>query len=107
MEEHKYLLEISMDDKTYICPSASTGMRGARNQRIFQSSDEKKARKLPTYDFPVSMVNIVLSTYRIMSKEVIYTNEKYETQIFQILALYLFAQSIFWAVLEQYGLVNS
>ena len=30
-EETKFLLEISMDDKAYLCPSTSTGMRGARN----------------------------------------------------------------------------
>ena len=57
-QQSKYVLEISSDDKVYICPYTSTGMRGARNEKIFQPVDEVKAKKLPKYDFPVAMVNV-------------------------------------------------
>ena len=80
-ENLKYNFEISMDDKAYICPGTGTGMTGARNIRIFQPSDENTARKLPKYDFPVSMVNVVPATYRIMSKEVKAIDGKSVTQI--------------------------
>ena len=43
-------------------------MRGAKNQKIFQPKDETRARKLPKYDFAISMVNITPGTYRIMSE---------------------------------------
>ena len=76
-----FVFEISMDDKAYICPGTGTGMTGARNVRIFQPSDDDAARKLPKYDFPLNMVNIVPATYRIMSKEVKNINDKLETQI--------------------------
>ena len=62
-EGRKYTVEISMDDKAYLCLATSTGMRGARNQKIFQPCNETKARKLPKYDFPVAMVNVTPSTY--------------------------------------------
>ena len=67
-EETKFFLEISMDDKAYLCPSTGTGTRSARNQRIFQPTDNSISRKLPKYDFPVGMVNVTPSTYRIMTK---------------------------------------
>ena len=37
-EEAKYVMEISMDDKAYLCPGTSTGMSGARNLKIYQPS---------------------------------------------------------------------
>ena len=82
-EERKYTVEISMDDKAYpyLCLATSTGMRGTRNQKIFQPCDETKARKLPKYDFPVAMVNVTPSTYRIMTKKVQTFDDKYETEI--------------------------
>ena len=70
-----------MNDKAYLCPATSTGMRGAHNQKIFQPCDETKARKLPKYDFPVAMVNVTPSTYRIMTKKVQKFDDKYETEI--------------------------
>ena len=80
-DQHKHVLEVSMDDKAYLCPSTSTGMRGARNQTIFQTCDEERSRKLPKYDFPIPMVNVVPSTYRFMSKEIKEIDQKKETQI--------------------------
>ena len=44
------MCEMSIDDKAYLCLATSTGMRGAKNQKIFQTCDEIKARKLPKYD---------------------------------------------------------
>ena len=59
-----------MDDKAYLCRDTSTGMAGARNINIFQSSDENKVKKLPKYDFPTAMVNLTPDLYRIMSKKI-------------------------------------
>ena len=70
-----------MDDKAYLCPATSTGMRGARNQKIFQPTDETRARKLPKYDFPISMVNITPGTYRIMSKKIQEIDRQQEIEI--------------------------
>ena len=70
-----------MDDKAYLCPSTSRGMRGARNQSIFQPTDDSISRKLPTYDFPVGMVNVTPSTYRIMTKQVKQIDDTQETEI--------------------------
>ena len=64
-----FVCEMSIDDKAYLCPARSTGMRGAKNQKIFQTCDEIKARKLPKYDFPVSMVNVTPATHRFMTKQ--------------------------------------
>ena len=65
-----HVIELSMDDKVYLCPHTSTGMAGARNIKIFQPSDENKVRKLLKYDFSTAMVNITPGTYRIMSKKI-------------------------------------
>ena len=64
-----FVCEMSIDDKAYLCPATSTGMRGAKNQKIFQTCDEIKARKLPKYDFPVSIVNVTPATHRFMTKQ--------------------------------------
>lgn len=56
-------------------------MRGARYQTIFQTCDEDKSRKLPKYDFPVAMVNVVPSPYRFIAKEIKIIDGKNETQI--------------------------
>eukprot|EP00794_Sanderia_malayensis_P009595 gene9595-10582_t len=69
-EDAKYVVEISMDDKAYLCPGTSTGMSGARSLKIYQPSNDEEARKLPKYDFPVAMVNVTPSGYRIMEKRV-------------------------------------
>ena len=57
-----------MDDKAYLCQGAGTGMSGARNQEIYQPSNNENGRQLSKYDFPVSMVTITHSGYRIMEK---------------------------------------
>ena len=80
-EEAQYVMEISMDDKAYLCPGTSTGMSGARSLKIYQPSNDEEARKLPKYDFPVAMVNVTPSGYRIMEKRVKTINDKSETEI--------------------------
>ena len=45
-EEAQYVMEISMDDKAYLCPGTSTGMSGARSLKIYQPSNDEEARKL-------------------------------------------------------------
>ena len=67
---NKYTLYRSFDDKAYLCPGTSTGMRGARSEKIYQPSNEDLARKLPKYDFPESMVNCTPGTFLFMNKEV-------------------------------------
>ena len=76
-----FVCEMSTDDKAYLCPAMSTGMRGAKNQKIFQTCDEIKARKLPKYDFPVSMVNVTPATHRFMTKQLQNVDGKIETEI--------------------------
>ena len=70
-----------MDDKAYLCPGTSTGMSGARSLKIYQPSNDEEARKLPKYDFPVAMVNVTPSGYRIMERGVKTINDKSETEI--------------------------
>ena len=43
-DEARHVVEISMDDKAYPCQGASTGMSGARNQEIYQPSNNEKGR---------------------------------------------------------------
>ena len=82
---------MSLDDKAYLCPATSTGMRGAKNETIFQTSDETKARKLPKYDFPVSMVNVTPATHRFMTKRLREVDGKQVTEIVED-ACYVFAR---------------
>ena len=89
------LCEMSIDDKAYLCPATSTGMRGAKNQKIFQTCDEIKARKLPKYDFPVSMVNVTPATHRFMTKQLRNVDGKIETEIMDD-ACYVFARPKFF-----------
>ena len=80
-QHHNFNLIISQDDKAYICPGTSTGMKSARNVRVFQSSNEAMARKLPKYDFPQTMLNITPGVHRIMTKEICDMNGKKEIRI--------------------------
>jgi hypothetical protein len=61
---NSHVLEYSSDDKAYLCLGTSTGMTGARNVRLYQPTDVKRAKKLPKYDFPVSQVCVTPATYR-------------------------------------------
>ena len=72
----KSIFQISQDDRAYLCPGTGTNMNSARSQKIFQNANESLARKLPKYDFPVSMVNVTPGTHRVLSKEVININGK-------------------------------
>ena len=67
---HGFNFIISQDEKAYICPGTSTGMRGARNEKIVQPTDLSKSRKLPKYDFPLSMINVTPAGHRVMTKVV-------------------------------------
>lgn len=60
----KFNLIISKDDKAYIRPGTDVGMTGARNQVIYQPTDEEKARKLPQHDFANPKVYIIPATHR-------------------------------------------
>ena len=82
-DDHKYNLLISQDDKAYLCPGTSTGMRkeylcpgtstgmrSARNVTVFQSLNQETSKKLPKYDFPTSLLNVTPGVHRIMVKQV-------------------------------------
>ena len=100
-------IELSMDDKAYLCPDASTGMAGARNIKIFQPSDENKVRKFPKYDFPTAMVNTTPCTYRIMSKKITTIAGNDEIEIVED-ACYVFVRpKYFVGVREVSGPMNS
>ena len=77
----RHNLITSQNDKAYICPGTSTGMASARNQKVFQSVDENVSRKLPSYDFPQSMLNVTPGTHRFMTKEVCPVENKVEIKI--------------------------
>jgi hypothetical protein len=62
-------LIISKDDKAYIRPGTDVGMTGARNQVIFQPTNEERARKLPQHDFANPKVYITPATHRFIEKE--------------------------------------
>ena len=86
-----HVIELSMDDKAYLCPDTNTGMEGARNIKLFQQSDENKVRKLPKYEFPTAMVNITPGTYRIMSKKISTIDENDEIEVVED-ACYVFVR---------------
>lgn len=65
----QFNLIISKDDKAYIRPGTDVGMTGARNQVIFQPTDEERARKLPQHDFANPKVYITPATHRFLEKE--------------------------------------
>ena len=67
-ENSKKTLYRSFDDKAYICPGTGTGMSSSKSQKVFRPSDDEMARKLPRYDFPVSMVNCTPGTFLFMEK---------------------------------------
>ena len=73
---HEFNFIISQDEKAYICPGTSTGMRGARNETVIQPADSTQARSLPKYDFPLYMVNATPATHRIMNMKVETVQEK-------------------------------
>jgi hypothetical protein len=60
----------SYDDKAYICPGTSTGMRSTRKQCVFTSSETEKQRALPKYDFPTAMVNLTPGVILYMTKSI-------------------------------------
>eukprot|EP00112_Aurelia_sp_Birch-Aquarium-sp1_P004821 Seg1546.11 transcript_id=Seg1546.11/GoldUCD/mRNA.D3Y31 product="hypothetical protein" protein_id=Seg1546.11/GoldUCD/D3Y31 len=65
-----------MDDKAYLCPNTSTGVQSLRSQTLFQVNDENLARKLPKYDFPVTLVNCTPGTFLFMNKVSEIVNDK-------------------------------
>ena len=69
-------------------------MRGAKNQKIFQTCDKIKARKLPKSDFLVSMVNVTPATHRFMTKQLQNVDRKIETEIVDDVC-YVFAPKFF------------
>ena len=64
----KTVLVRSSDDKAYVCPGTSTGMRSARKQKVLQTEDIPKQFK--RYDFPESLVNCTPGTFNLMEKVV-------------------------------------
>ena len=81
-EHAMYTFVTSDDDKAYVCPGTSTGVKSARNLVIYQPSNDEQARKLPKYDFPISMMNVTPGTHRIMKKEVHEVDGKEEIKTF-------------------------
>ena len=74
----KFTLYRSYDDKAYLCPGTSTGMRSARSQKLYQLTDPEFeiAKKLPKYDFPQSMVNCTPGTFLYMNKVIEQVNNE-------------------------------
>ena len=58
-----------MDDKAYVRPGTSVGLRDVKRGGIFQPCDSKVVRKLPKYDWVNEEVYITPSTHRIFTKE--------------------------------------
>ena len=80
-DTRRFVFEVSMDDKAYLCPGTSTGMTGARNIRYYQPADCTKARVLPKYDFPGTMVCVTPAGYRVMSKSIKNVGDKFVIDI--------------------------
>ena len=68
-DDRKYALIKSMDDKAYVRPGTSVGLRDVKRGGIFQPCDSEVARKLPKYDWVNEEVYITPSTHRIFTKE--------------------------------------
>ena len=68
-DDRKYALIKSMDDKAYVRPGTSVGLRDVKRGGIFQPCDSEVARKLPKYDWVNEEVYVTPSTHRIFTKE--------------------------------------
>lgn len=68
-EDRKYALIKSIDDKAYVRPGTSVGLRDVRRGGIYQPTDSDAARKLPKYDWVTAEVYITPSTHRVFTKE--------------------------------------
>ena len=68
-EDRKYAFIKSMDDKPYVRPGTSVGLRDVKRGGIFQPSDSDAARKLPKYDWVKEEVYVTPSTHRIFTKK--------------------------------------
>ena len=68
-EDRKYAFIKSMDDKAYVRPGTSVGLRDVKRGGIFQPSDSDAARKLPKYDWVKEEVYVTPSTHRIFTKK--------------------------------------
>ena len=68
-ENRKYAFIKSMDDKAYVRPGTSVGLRDVKRAGIYQPSDSDAARKLPKYDWVNEEVYVTPSTHRIFTKK--------------------------------------
>ena len=68
-EDRKYAFIKSMDDKAYVRPGTSVGLRDVKRAGIYQPSDSDAARKLPKYDWVNEEVYVTHSTHQIFTKK--------------------------------------
>ena len=68
-EDRKFSLIKSIDDKAYVRPGTSVGLRDVKKSGIYQPTDSNADRKLPKYDWVNQTVYTTPSTHRIFTKE--------------------------------------
>ena len=68
-EGRKFFFIKSIDDKAYVRPGTSVGVRDVTKSGIYQPTDSNAARKLPKYDWVNQQVYTTPSTHRIFIKE--------------------------------------
>ena len=68
-EDRKFSFIKSIDDKAYVRPGTSVGLRDVKKSGIYQPTDSNAARKLPKYDWVNQQVYTTPSTHRIFTKE--------------------------------------
>ena len=68
-EDRKFSFIKSIDDKAYVRPVTSVGLRDVKKSGIYQPTDSNAARKLPKYDWVNQQVYTTPSTHRIFTKE--------------------------------------
>ena len=66
MEDRKFSFIKSIDDKAYVRPGTSVGLRDVKKSGIYQPADSNVARKLPKYDWVNQQVYTTPSTHRIL-----------------------------------------
>lgn len=66
----------SIDDKAYLRPDTSEGFSKVRNTRILTVTASERAKKLPKYDWPESLVYITPSTHSVFRKRPVQINDE-------------------------------
>ena len=63
-------MTVSIDDKAYLRPGTEFGVKGARNQVVYNNTDAQKAKALPQHAFSNPKLYVIPSSFRFMTKKI-------------------------------------